>query len=656
MTIQEWHGCYDNGWGNLIVPEAYGHPAKFSRGLIERIVTHGLECGYWKAGDVIGDPFGGVALGGIIAGYHGLNWIGVELELKFCTLGNQNLDLHRAKWAALGYKVDVRLVQGDSRNFAALIGQATGIITSPPWDSKQELICEGHARQVTTNRAEQSHVDAYGSTAGQIGRLPAGSVGGVITSPPFLTATDGAGINTPGKRPETMRGVLKDGSLSMGDSPGNIGNLKSGEVAAVITSPPFGEDQPCASQTRAKKDYHAFTRGDGTKRDHAMRSDGQICGLPQGSIDACVKNCLTTNMASSRIATRKDVSNDTDERRSGETLRARGISEDHRQEVLPVCPSDSELDAQVGHSDQTPGITGQVECQGGRNPLSVRESAHEPRPDCGLLRSGSGSGLQSNEAAQDQEAQPSSRRSGALRLQGRKSQQEISQADREGSMFQVRSDEPVSSTSQELGSLRRPDREPGNPVRVMPQQPEQATVVGQEATGEVSGIVTSPPWENQEPSHAQGSKFEIPQDKGGCKFKEVEYGQSNGQIGNSAGENYWTAMRAVYLECRKALRPGGILCVVLKSYVKAGKIVDLPGDTLKLLVHLGFEPVERIHAMLTKSWQENTLFEGEVTKTKERKSFFRRLAEKKGSPRIDFEVVLFVKNLAQGLDGRSESL
>jgi hypothetical protein len=34
--------------------------------------------------------------------------------------------------------------------------------------------------------------------------------------------------------------------------------------------------------------------------------------------------------------------------------------------------------------------------------------------------------------------------------------------------------------------------------------------------------------------------------------------------------------------------------------------------------------------------------DGRATKTKERKSFFRRLAEKKGSPRIDWEEVLFV--------------
>jgi hypothetical protein len=43
--------------------------------------------------------------------------------------------------------------------------------------------------------------------------------------------------------------------------------------------------------------------------------------------------------------------------------------------------------------------------------------------------------------------------------------------------------------------------------------------------------------------------------------------------------------------------------------------------------------------MLVKETTQNGLF-GTITEKKERKSFFRRLAEKKGSPKIDFEVVL----------------
>jgi hypothetical protein len=51
----------------------------------------------------------------------------------------------------------------------------------------------------------------------------------------------------------------------------------------------------------------------------------------------------------------------------------------------------------------------------------------------------------------------------------------------------------------------------------------------------------------------------------------------------------------------------------------------------------------RAHALLTKEETEQDLFHGETTKKTERKSFFRRLAEKKGSPRIDWEEVLWCR-------------
>jgi len=71
--------------------------------------------------------------------------------------------------------------------------------------------------------------------------------------------------------------------------------------------------------------------------------------------------------------------------------------------------------------------------------------------------------------------------------------------------------------------------------------------------------------------------------------------------------------------------------------------VPLCDDTLKLLVKLGFEPVERIRAHLVKEDRHPSLFGGDHVATTQRKSFFRLLAERKGSPRIDFEEVLCVR-------------
>jgi hypothetical protein len=46
--------------------------------------------------------------------------------------------------------------------------------------------------------------------------------------------------------------------------------------------------------------------------------------------------------------------------------------------------------------------------------------------------------------------------------------------------------------------------------------------------------------------------------------------------------------------------------------------------------------------MLVKETHDNGLF-GEIVEKKERKSFFRRLAESKGSPPIDYETVLCMR-------------
>ena len=66
-------------------------------------------------------------------------------------------------------------------------------------------------------------------------------------------------------------------------------------------------------------------------------------------------------------------------------------------------------------------------------------------------------------------------------------------------------------------------------------------------------------------------------------------------------------------------------------------------QTLKLLISLGFTPVERIKAMLVTKSVNHGLFGEDIITEKARKSFFRRLAESKGSPKIDWEEILVVR-------------
>ena len=72
--------------------------------------------------------------------------------------------------------------------------------------------------------------------------------------------------------------------------------------------------------------------------------------------------------------------------------------------------------------------------------------------------------------------------------------------------------------------------------------------------------------------------------------------------------------------------------------------VDFPNQWRELGEACGFETVEWIRAWLVEDrGAQFTLTGGLEERKVERKSFFRRLAERKGSPRIDYEIVLVQK-------------
>ena len=112
---------------------------------------------------------------------------------------------------------------------------------------------------------------------------------------------------------------------------------------------------------------------------------------------------------------------------------------------------------------------------------------------------------------------------------------------------------------------------------------------------------------------------------------------NNGQLINQ--DTFWQAAKEIVQQCHQILKPGGHAIWVVKAFVRKGKRVDFPGDWRRLCESVGFKTVCTHHAMLVKETTDNGLF-GEIKEKKEWKSFFRRLAESKGSPAIDFEVIL----------------
>jgi hypothetical protein len=163
--------------------------------------------------------------------------------------------------------------------------------------------------------------------------------------------------------------------------------------------------------------------------------------------------------------------------------------------------------------------------------------------------------------------------------------------------------------------------------------------------GEVDAVIASPPYEanpmapSLPPSRVRTSSDPAQHGSAGPQYVN---GTSNGQLGQERGDTFWSAARDIVAESYAILRPEGVAVWVVKHFVRNKQLVDFPGDWRKLCEHVGFETIQEVHASLISEEARPDLFDGIRKTRRERKSFFRRLAEKKGSPRIDFEVVLFM--------------
>ena len=126
--------------------------------------------------------------------------------------------------------------------------------------------------------------------------------------------------------------------------------------------------------------------------------------------------------------------------------------------------------------------------------------------------------------------------------------------------------------------------------------------------------------------------------------RPIPYGDTEGQLGTTQGDTFWAAAKTILEQTFQVLRPGGHAIWVTKRYVRDGKIVDFSADWVRLCESVGFELLHWHKAMLVEHHgEQHDLFSEPKKISTERKSFFRRLAEKKNSPRIDWEDVLCMR-------------
>ncbi len=123
--------------------------------------------------------------------------------------------------------------------------------------------------------------------------------------------------------------------------------------------------------------------------------------------------------------------------------------------------------------------------------------------------------------------------------------------------------------------------------------------IGNLSYGSIDSIITSPPYEGQMDGGSRHTKGGIPErDKTLKRLGSYDTTDKN-NIGSMYNDCYLSAMLQVYRSCFAALRPGGLLILVVKNFIRNKQIVRLDEDTIKLCEKAGFTFQERHYRKLT---------------------------------------------------------
>lgn len=167
-------------------------------------------------------------------------------------------------------------------------------------------------------------------------------------------------------------------------------------------------------------------------------------------------------------------------------------------------------------------------------------------------------------------------------------------------------------TNPQTGDQNKNDRElPGRSDRPLSDDSENLSNL---VYGDIDAIVTSPPYEDRHPlrsqldeefvsklsdaSKATSHEFNSPAELEYLRRVQEGLKTTEGNIGREKQETYLAAMARVYRECWKVLRPGGLVVIVVKNFVRDGKPVRLDKDTAKLLRWAGLEEMDHLYRRL----------------------------------------------------------
>ena len=253
-------------WKRYFPKDAAKHPAKMNLNLLNHLVQR-----YTDEGELILDPMSGSGSTGVLSVRNNRNAICVEFEDKFCAWIREARELTRQS-ESLVPRGKMIVLQGDGRNLSDLLAdhaeEITSTISSQPYSGVGGAEKYGWWREGTATKTSYTEHDE-----------PC-KIDVVISSPPYSETLNEKKNNasnlrreerlrTSGHLPEDfMDGIarncqLEDGMRYSYDER-NIGNLKQGNLNAIVTSHPYDEGNPLSPK-------YANAKGKETYRD-AMKN------------------------------------------------------------------------------------------------------------------------------------------------------------------------------------------------------------------------------------------------------------------------------------------------------------------------------------------------------------------------------------------------
>jgi hypothetical protein len=633
-----------------------------------RIYEHVLEEGWVKPGDYVVDCFSGIGGFALEAMRHGLNFIGVELEQRFCDMG-QGCDctgISKADWVRFQGRWDKARYR-DGRHWcpqcvmkASMVADERKFKLLPlpgtKWAARIALVRPG--RQATLFDAAPSA--SYVRNSGKIpcteahhyrGNVETWAAQGMpgtavivqgdsrrlgevlataqlaLSSPPYAGTLRGSLSQSEGDKEHNIgrgRNPSSPGAHfphGYSADPQNLGNLPDTgfEAALALGSPPYsphgvGHD---AGHPRldAIEDNRRSEEGSGRRPAYGTQP-GQLAQMPEGDLALAISSPPFIQVMKGQKASDK-----------GRESRARRFAQGKFKAKRPDCFSST---ANIGHAAMDAAAYGDSDGQLAALPEGDHAEACE-RPQCCI-------------------SSPPYATSPIAHCES-------------GSVAQRWRDTGTTLRQRSGGKLPSEQYGEGEPAQLaqMPPGDHAAALEAGAETGGAELCLSSPPYEASVNSGRDGIDFAKAgrPDKmvktgamhypiGAGADRDYRYGNTEGQIGKETGSTFWAASREILEQVYRILAPGTHAIFVCKRFVRNKKIVEFPTQWAHLCEAVGFKWIHHHKAWLVEDRGAQHTLEGGLERRIIRRFSFFRLLHFHKFPKLAIEyedVLCFVKPL-----------